>query len=338
MKKILKIAVGFALVILISTLSAYFVLRRDDIAYETLETKYADTSSRYIELANEVRVHYKDLGSAHGHTLLLIHGQSSSADAWNAWSDRLRDNYRVISIDLPGHGLTRAPADYEASVDGFADVIDELVRRLGLDGFTLVGHSMGGHVAWTYAARNPDQLKALVLIASGGLRPPASGGSLALMSSAMRFFGPVMADLDPAIGLRMAMRASFNDAEVPDSSIVRAAELLRAPGHREIALRITISRGRESDVERDTASLTNIKAPTLILWGEADRVAPLSYAALFGRAIRESKVITYAGVGHVPQTQAADKTSNDLKRFLIPILNTAMPPNESQEKVSIASQ
>ena len=324
-KVLLKIAAGLVLSITILVIAAYVVLRRDDIAYETLEAKYEDASSRYIDLANGVCLHYRDRGSLTGQTLVLVHGQSSSADAWNVWSDRLSKDFRVIAIDLPGHGLTRAPMDYEPSLDAFADVIGELEGRLDLDGFTLVGHSMGGHVAWTFAARNPERLKALVLISSGGLRPPGGGGSLAVMSYAMGVFAPVIADLDPAFGLKMAMRASFNGAEIPASSITRAAELLRAPGHREIALRIQMSRRRESDSEHDKASLATIRAPTLILWGAADNVAPVLYADLFGRAIPHAQVITYADVGHVPQAQEAEKTADDLREFLNSISSSSNP-------------
>lgn len=315
-KTLLKIAAGFVLTISIMVLAAYFALKKDDVAYEALEAKYADASSRYVDLKNGVRLHYREEGPTSGHALVLVHGQSSSSDAWRAWSDGLGKDYRVISIDLPGHGLTRAPSDYEASLTAFADVIEELVRRVDLDGFTLVGHSMGGHVAWTFATRNPEQMKALVLISSGGLRPPGGGGSLAVMSAAMSIFEPVLADLDPAFGLKMAMRASFNGADIPATSLTRAAELLRAPGHREISLRIQMSRRRHSDLEQDKSRLATIRAPTLILWGEADGVAPLRYADLFGRAIPNARVITYANVGHVPQAQAPERTADDLRAFL----------------------
>ncbi len=322
-KTALKVLAGAVLAVMILILAAYIVLRRDDIAYATLEAKYADESSRYIELADGVRLHYRERGPLDARALLLVHGQSSSADSWNEWSHLLSKDYRVIAIDLPGHGLTRAPADYEPSVDALADVIDELVRRLDLEGFAIVGHSMGGQVAWTFAARNPERLGALVLISSGGLRPPGGGGSLAVMSAAMRIFEPLLADLDPAFGLKMALRASFNDEAISEASITRAAELLRAPGHRETTLRIQMSRSRESNPERDESKLATIRAPALILWGEADGVAPPRYAELFGKVIPAAKVITYANVGHVPQVQAAGATVADLREFVNATLSTS---------------
>ncbi len=87
-----------------------------DIPYATLEAKYASPASQYADLPGGVRVHYRDEGPRQAaRTLVLIHGFSASLHAWEPWVERLSKDYRVVTLDLPGHGLTRAPGDYAPS-------------------------------------------------------------------------------------------------------------------------------------------------------------------------------------------------------------------------------
>ena len=110
--------VGLIALVLVA---GYFVLKRDDVPYETLAARYESAASRYVDLPSGVRMHYRDEGQATGPTLLLIHGFSASLHTWEPWVQRLGDEYRVITLDLPGHGLTRAPAGYQASIEAFRD-------------------------------------------------------------------------------------------------------------------------------------------------------------------------------------------------------------------------
>src|SRR5262245_38711631 len=159
------------IIALIAT-AGYFILKRPDIPYETLAARYETSASRYVDLPNGVRMHYRDEGQ--GPTLLLIHGFSASLQTWEPWVERLAtgdariNDYRVISIDLPGHGLTSAPEGYEASIDAFRDVVAEFVQSQNLQSFALAGSSMGGNVAWEYALAHPDQVEALILVDASG--------------------------------------------------------------------------------------------------------------------------------------------------------------------------
>jgi alpha-beta hydrolase superfamily lysophospholipase len=127
---------------------AYFTLRRADIPYETLAATYESAASRYAELPGGIRMHYRDEGQPNGPPLLLIHGFSASLHTWEPWVERLDDDFRIISVDLPGHGLTRAPAGYAASIEAFRDAVHAFTVQQGLEHFALGGSSMGGNVAW----------------------------------------------------------------------------------------------------------------------------------------------------------------------------------------------
>ena len=105
---------------------------KGDLPWRTLEARYESPASRFADLPGGLHVHYRDQGDPKAqHTLVLVHGFAASLQAWEPWVAKLTPQYRVISLDLPGHGLTRAPAGYRASADANVAVIDELTRRLG---------------------------------------------------------------------------------------------------------------------------------------------------------------------------------------------------------------
>ena len=140
-----------------------------DIPYEELEARYGGPASRYVDLEDGLRVHYRDEGNPEAEvTLVMAHGFAASLHAWEPWVERLKDDYRLVSLDLPGHGLTRAPEGYQSSPEGQVAVVDALAAELGLPPFVLAGNSMGGGVAWRYALAHPQKVRALVLVNAAG--------------------------------------------------------------------------------------------------------------------------------------------------------------------------
>jgi alpha-beta hydrolase superfamily lysophospholipase len=150
-KTLLLILGGLAALVVVVGLVGWLLLRGPDIPYEKLEAKYATAASHYADLPGGVHLHYKDEGKADGPVLVLVHGFGDSHFSWEGWVARLGDRYRIITVDLPGHGLTRAPAGYVATADGYADLIDALAAKLALPKFAIAGNSMGGGVAWQTA-------------------------------------------------------------------------------------------------------------------------------------------------------------------------------------------
>lgn len=302
----------------------YFTLKRDDIPYATLAAQYESGASRYADLPSGVRMHYRDEGDPNAPVLLLIHGFSASLHTWEPWVQRLATgadrigDYRVISIDLPGHGLTRAPAGYQASMEAFRDAVAELVRLQGLTRFALAGSSMGGNVAWEYALAHPDQVSALILVDSSGWRevredlenePPV----FALLRNPV--LGPMLINLDNTALVRQGLEASFVDtALVTDAMVERYVDLSRAPGHREILLSLTLGFR-----ERNYASaerLAALQMPVLILTGDQDRLVPPEHAQQFNDAIPGSRLVSFANIGHIPQEETPDASAMAVHEFL----------------------
>ena len=139
-----------------------------EIPYADLKARYGLPSSHTFEPEPGLRVHYTDEGKASGRTLIMVHGLAASVHAWRPWVQRLSAEYRLIAIDLPGHGLTEAPPGYQASLDRNAALVDALANQAGVSRFVLAGNSMGGGVSLAYAMAHPEKLDGLVLVDAAG--------------------------------------------------------------------------------------------------------------------------------------------------------------------------
>ena len=153
--------------------------------------RYANQNSQFIDIGG-ARAHVRDEGNKDGIPIVLIHGSMGSLHMWEGWVDQLKDRARLISVDLPGHGLTGAWPREEYTIEAYADFIEVLADTLNLDRFALVGHSMGGAVAWTFAATRPDRVSQLILVDSAGI-PRDGGGAAPLPIRLARL--PVIGDL-----------------------------------------------------------------------------------------------------------------------------------------------
>jgi pimeloyl-ACP methyl ester carboxylesterase len=302
----------------------YFVLKRDDIPYATLAARYESPASRYIDLPGGVRMHYRDEGAPDAPTILLLHGFSSSLHSWEPWVQELAvspnrvNDYRVVSIDLPGHGLTRAPAGYQASVGAYVEVVAEFARSQQLTSFALAGNSMGGNIAWEYALAHPDQVSAMILVdASGWPETRAEFANDPPIFKLLRnpIAAPLLRNLDNTRLIRQGLEASFFDpAFVTDEMVTRYADLSRAPGHRDILLQMTLGfRGRNfATAER----LAPLQMPVLIMTGDHDRLVPPEHAQQFRDAIAGSELITFESIGHLPQEETSAASAMAVHEFL----------------------
>lgn len=308
--------VGLVALVLVG---GYFVMKRGDIPYETLAAEYENSASRYQELPGGLIVHYRDEGvqTPGAPTLLLIHGFSASLHTWEEWRAILGDEFRIVSLDLPGHGLTRAPAGYQASVDGFSDVVAAFVQARGLSRFTLAGSSMGGHVAWQYALAHPDQVQGLILVdAAGWPDPRLDDENTPAVFRLLRnpITRPLLRDLDNTRLIREGLRRSFYDpALVDDEMVARYSELSRAPGHRDILLQLGGNQRTLATPER-LAPLAQM--PVLIQHGDSDQLVPVEHARLFEQAISGSQLAIYENTGHIPQEEIPRRSADDVRAFV----------------------
>jgi pimeloyl-ACP methyl ester carboxylesterase len=316
-KLALKIAAGVVGLVVVLLAGSWLVLRRGDIPYDTLQARWAAEGSRYIDLPSGVRLHYLDQGDPKGQTLVLLHGFAMSTDTWKPWVKRLGRDFHLVSIDLPGFGLTRAPANWPYSYQAMAGVVDAFAKARHLDRFSIAGSSMGGGVAWRYALNHPERVRGLILVDSAGwpdLDSPVQHDPLVLAGENPTL-RPMLVELDNRSSLRRGFRASFaNPSRVDAAYVTRYAELSRAPGRRAVWFNL-LSDWNDQDFATPER-LAALKTPTLILWGGKDRLFPLADGRRFVAAIPGSHLIVYPNAGHLLQEEAPGASAADVSAFL----------------------
>ncbi len=164
MLKLVYVLAALLGLLLLALLAAWLWLRAPDLPAADLEARHSGPQDHFIELAGGLRLHYRDQGEPQAPVLLLLHGYGDSYASWEAWAQLLQPGYRVISLDLPGHGLTAAPSDYRLDADALAALVRDFAQALKLPPYVVAGNSMGGGVAWKLALLAPEQLRGLVLV------------------------------------------------------------------------------------------------------------------------------------------------------------------------------
>ncbi|HEY2682840.1 MAG TPA: alpha/beta hydrolase [Steroidobacteraceae bacterium] len=312
---ILKILGIVAALVILVLLIGWLAIRGPDIPYAALEAKYANGSSHFVDLPGGYHVHYRDDGDPAAPLLVLLHGYGDSFTSWEGWVAALKSKYRLISIDFPGHGLTRAPEGTVLAGAPLADFVDAFAAALKLPKFAVAGNSMGGGVAWQLALRHPDRLDALILVDAAGFpnqKPPAD---VPLAFKILRY--PIgrwlLAHIDNRSLIREGLKTDVYDKSlITDFVVDRWAEFQRAPGHRAILMALNPAGQTQATAEL----LSGIKVPTLILWGEADPLIEPAAARKFAAAIPGAKLITYTNVGHLPQIEIPQRSAADAATFL----------------------
>jgi pimeloyl-ACP methyl ester carboxylesterase len=311
-RRVIGILLGALLLVV---LAGWWWLRGPDIEYATLEAKYADSASHFVDVPGGFHVHYREEGLASGPLIVLLHGYGDSFTSWEGWVAALKDKYRLLSVDFPGHGLTRAPAGTVLNGASLADFLDAFAARLNLPKFAVAGNSMGGGVAWQFAVRHPQRVSALILVDAAGYpndKPPAE---LPLAFKILRYgWGRwLLAHIDNRALIRAGLKTDVHDKSlITDFVVDRWAEFQRAPGHRDILMAINPAGQTQASAEL----LAAVKVPTLILWGEVDPLIEPAAAQKFAGAISGSRVITYPNVGHLPQIEIPQRSAADVAAFL----------------------
>jgi len=257
-----------------------------------------------------LRISYQDTGPPQAPALILLHGFGSSLQTWNAWVPVLSRDYRVIRLDLPGFGLTGARSDRDYSEDRDLSTLRHLADRLGLRSFSVIGHSMGGKMAWSLAAAEPERVKALVLMAPDGLASPAQWGTKPYeVSGVMHLIEYTL----PRPLVQQFVGAAFTDPQLLTEPLVqRYHDMLRAPGVRGAIL----DRAHQTVYSNPLSRLQSIHAPTLLLWGGNDRMIPSSHAASYEQLLPRSKTVVLPRLGHVLQEEQPEQGLAQVQAFL----------------------
>jgi pimeloyl-ACP methyl ester carboxylesterase len=237
-----------------------------------------------------------------GPPIVLIHGFGAALDWWDDIAPALSADHRVVRIDLIGHGGTEAPSS-GYSIERQASLVIAVLDKLGIDRFTIIGHSMGGEVAAAVAEAKPARIERMVLIDS-----PAESETTFNLQTRLAFMpliGELLSRLETQHTVRRALAQGFAPGFAVPEKFVADFEQLTYTAFRSAHEESVAFRERKP-VDQRLAALAPVP-PLLVIFGSKDALVPPASAKLFDK-VPGAKVETIEGAGHSPMVEAPAKT------------------------------
>ncbi|MDT8439009.1 MAG: alpha/beta hydrolase [Wenzhouxiangellaceae bacterium] len=239
---------------------------------------------------------WRVLEGGHGETLVLLHGFNADADHFNRIARHLVHHFRILAPDLPGFGDTRAADNVDFRIEAQADAVVRWMDRCGIQRCYLGGSSMGGYIACAIAARHPDRIRALWLLAPGGVRDVAPS--------------PLFQEVAEERHNPLVVRDLSDFNRLIDFCFVHPP-LIPAPLRRYLARRsalCAVDHQRAFDAIRfDSAPIEQmapaINIPALVVWGRADQVLNPAGAQVFDHCMPRAEILMLADTGHLPMLE-----------------------------------
>lgn len=296
-------------IIIFSLCGLAFWLWTPDIDRASLERSYLESPDDMLTLLG-TQLHVRDRGNPSADVVIMLHGFGSSIYTWRGWTPVLLQQFRVIQLDLPGSGLSAQDANNDYTDDRMLDLLIALMDELNIAKASIIGHSIGGRMAWRFAAVHPERVSRLVLVAPDGFASP--GFEYHIAPKVPKVFELIRFTL-PKTVFRMNLKPAYSDqAVITEETVTTYHDLLRAPGNREALL----DRMRQTILTEPEPFLKKITAPVLLVWGEDDAMIPVSNAEDYMRNIADVSIARIPGVGHVPQEENAEQSVVPVIDFL----------------------
>jgi proline-specific peptidase len=273
---------------------------------------------RWVEVRGR-QVNVCEIGE--GPPLVFVHGHSGNWQNWLENIPHFARTHRVVAMDLPGFGYSQMPAE-EISIEAYARVLDELLGKLDIESAPIVGNSMGGFVAAQLCVSHPERVSGVVLVSAAGL-------STKYMGLSSEFFRRK--------SVAAFARATNAYAAVPEAraqTLVKRARLrhailqmvLRHPDRIPAAMCVEMIRGSGRPAAPDATQalmgydfrdkVKETRCPTLIIWGEDDRVVPVDSADAYENAIPHARKVIFPDTGHVAMIERPKAFNALLDEFL----------------------
>lgn len=316
---------------LVAVLAVLFLIfRTPDTDAAEMRAKYGTAPSQFVDLGEGLVIHLRDEGPKDAPAIMLLHGSNADLHTWEPWAEGLKQDYRVIRFDQVGHGLTGPDPQGDYTRANYVEHIRLVADELGLERFILGGNSMGGKHAVAFASAYTDRLDGLVLVDASGMpmlipqsmegdrenrgkRRGTTTGNIGFKIAGMPGINRIVEQITPRSLIEQSLRQSVSvDSIVTDAMIDRYWELLRYPGNR----RATLKRFSIPYDPLGRAKFAEIDVPTLIIWGEEDRLIPVAAARYLDQVMQQTTLVIYPRIGHLPQEEAATQSLVDLRSWL----------------------
>lgn len=296
---------------------AFFVFRTPDTNPAEMAQKYGLGTVERICYGEGNCIRIREDGYEQNPTIVLIHGSSDSLLTWRSVIDRLEGDYRILTLDMPGHGLSGPHINDDYSASAMMEAVTALVNHKDVDTFVIGGNSMGGWISWRYALAHPDRVNGLILMDASGAPLPADAPEAKLYLGArllrLPLMGWLMERITPQSFIRKSLEDTIFDNDlITEDMVTEFWELLRYPGNRRATYLRSATDRNISYAER----LPEITAPALIIWGQEDYVVPVEAASVFDERLPNSQKIVLDNVAHLPQREAPDTVAQEITRFM----------------------
>ena len=273
------------------------------------------THQRWVEVSGRP-MNVIELGE--GPPLVFVHGLAGS---WQNWLEQLPEfaaDHRVIAVDLPGFGHSPMPRE-QISINGYARLLEELCDALEIEAAAWVGNSLGGFISAELAICSPQRVEQLVLVSAAGISTENVREARAI---------PLMRRIEFLLGFYTASVAARSE-HVARRRRLRQATLWAVARHPErlpapLAAEQLRGSGKPGFIDAFAAlssypirdRLSKIACPTLIVWGDSDRLVPTRDADVFEQLIENSRKLIYEDTGHVAMLERPARFNADLREFL----------------------
>jgi pimeloyl-ACP methyl ester carboxylesterase len=298
---------GLVLVLAAGGLAAWWFLPGYLLEWGIDRERTASRLTRKTITVDDHQIAYLEGGQ--GETIVLVHGFGGNKDNWTRFARHLTLHARVIALDLPGFGestyLPEASYDYPDQ----ARRLDRFVQALGLARFHLAGNSMGGNISGRYAVLYPDKVVTLGLFNAGGVRSPK------------------LSELEQRIAQGQPNPLIVNSPE--DLDRLLAFIFVKPPYIPGFARKLLVEEGRRhhesnqrifKEISADRFGLEpdlgRIRARTLVLWGDTDRLIDVSAVPIFAAGIPGAKTVVLKECGHAPMVERPEETAGEYLAFL----------------------
>jgi pimeloyl-ACP methyl ester carboxylesterase len=308
--RVIVLACALAVLILVAVIAALWA---PDRSVDRLTARWARPPSRFVPLQG-MMVHVRDQGPRDDPLpVVLLHGTSASLHTWEGWAGALDRTRRVITMDLPGFGLTGPDPDGDYRIVRYVRFVTGLLDALGVHRCVIGGNSLGGEIAWNVALDAPQRVAGLILVDAAGYAFQSKSVPLGFRIARIPGLGRLAEHLLARGLIEASVRNVYGDpARVSEALVDRYYELTLRTGNR----RALGERFAQMKPGENAARIPQIAVPTLILWGARDRLIPPVYGERFARDIKGSALVRFDGLGHVPQEEDPARTVAAVERFL----------------------
>ena len=268
--------------------------------------------------ANELQQSYINIGGINLYCeyllndkppLFLIHGFASSTYTFRRIIPLLQQQFSIIAVDLPGFGKSEKPTWFIYSLQNYAELMIQCIRHFDIPSTHIVAHSMGGQIALNMARIAPEKINKLILLCSSGYLRRARKSLI--LSSYLPFFEKfVHYHVRKKEVIDHLKNVFYNHSLISDEIIDEFARPLKERGFYQALVRLL--RHRE---DLEPYQLQEIQVPTLLIWGEEDKVVPVHIGHRLVRDLPQAQLITYEKTGHLITEEKPEHVFENILRY-----------------------